>query len=197
MNGLFLRQDTHSSSDVPARPTPTLVSSRSLRSSCSCWTAFGSCGVSSLWLWASLRRCSFDWPLKFMLLTTAPFCATVTRKGQRGSHRLDLVQRRYSSSVFVTDFQFQVCSGSEEDHSLLVPSPAETGWKRVLFKPAVWAQWARNLALSPSSVPAALERWEAKAIMFLSEAWAKHTAWPKKLKIKVFLYPTNCNDPRS
>lgn len=68
------RQDTRSSSDALIQLTPMLVSSRSLRCSCCCWTACGSFGDSSPWLWASLRRCSCDWRLKFMPRIMAPFC---------------------------------------------------------------------------------------------------------------------------
>ncbi|XP_028251051.1 myotubularin-related protein 9 isoform X3 [Parambassis ranga] len=50
--------DTRSSIDVPTQRTPMLVSSRSLQSSCCCWTVCGSCGVSSPWHWAFLRHCS-------------------------------------------------------------------------------------------------------------------------------------------
>lgn len=76
------RQDIPSSSAVPTQPTPTPVFSRSRRSSCCCWTACGSCGVSSPWLWASLRRCSWGWPLRPTPLTTAPSCVTAIGRGR-------------------------------------------------------------------------------------------------------------------
>lgn len=79
---LFLsREDTHSSSAVPTQPTPMPVSSRSPPSSCCCWTVCGSCGVSSLWHWASLRLCSWGWPLRPTHLTMAPSCVTTIGRG--------------------------------------------------------------------------------------------------------------------
>lgn len=82
---LYSRPDTHSSSAVPTRPTRMPASSRSPRSSCCWWTVCGSCGVSSPWLWASRRRCSWGWRLRPTHLTTAPSCATATRRGQSHS----------------------------------------------------------------------------------------------------------------
>lgn len=159
---LFFRQDTHSSSAVPTRPTPMPVSSRSPRSSCCCWTVCGSCGVSSPWHWASLRRCSWGWRLRPTRPTTAPSCVTANGRGQSDCSWLTRKTQRFHSFKLIWTFQLtllsQVCSRSDGEHLQFVPGPVEAPGERLLLEPPLWAHWAGNLALSPPSVPAALER---------------------------------------
>lgn len=129
------RQDTRSSSDALTQLTPMLVSSRSLRCSCCCWTACGSFGGSSPWLWASLRHCSCDWRLKFMPRIMAPFCVTVIRKGQFFSTYLKIAAECLHFKLrFTLCLPFnQVCLGSKGKDSLFVPGSAKAHGEGLLL----------------------------------------------------------------
>lgn len=163
VRGLSCRQDIHSSSGVPIQPTPTLASSRSLQSSCCCWTVFGSFGVSSPWRWVSLRRCSSDWQMRSTLQTTARFCATMTRRGQFSTggfftqYRLQCRAHQCWSLKLTITFR---CAMQVKDrtHCLfqaLLRPPERDYYSNPLYEP-------NELAIWPSVHPQSLQLWRGE-----------------------------------
>lgn len=164
---LLSRQDTHSSSAVPARPIPMPVSSRSPQYSCWCWTACGRCGVSSRWLWVSLRRCFWGWRMRFTRPTTAPSCVTAIRRGQSLSltRHWDLLTDTKPDSFILlilpcaTLFSFRCALGVTENTHCLFQAllrPMERDYySNPLYEPTELAIW-------PSVHPQSLQLWRGK-----------------------------------